>query len=79
MQSESWLSQVMLYNLRVLEDKRATTNVQNGLVFFLLFSFILSREGLNLKKSSWGKNCEKSVEKRPKRFCPLVVALLVFL
>ena len=23
------------------EDKRATTNVQNGLVFFFLFSFIL--------------------------------------
>ena len=28
------------------DDKRATTNVQNGLVFFLLFSFTLLRKAL---------------------------------
>ena len=60
------------------EDKRATTKVQNGLVFFFLFSF---KQTLNFKESPGGKilkKCEKSVEeceKVPKRFCPLVVAL----
>ena len=28
---------------KIIGDKRATTNVQNGLVFFFLFSFILLR------------------------------------
>ena len=59
------------------EDKRATTHVQNGLVFLILFSFILLREGLILEKEKcenvW-KRAEKC-EKVPKRFCPLVVAL----
>ena len=27
------------YRFKLEEDKRATTNVQNGLVFFFLFSF----------------------------------------
>ena len=34
LQKEAWFSNSE-------EDKRATTNVQNGLVFFFLFSFIL--------------------------------------
>ena len=37
------------------EDKRATTNVQNGLVFFFVFSF---KKALILRKS-WVKNSEK--------------------
>ena len=49
------------------EDKRATTNVQNGLVFFFLFSFILfsyfwtktAVKPLNSKNKSWRKNSEK--------------------
>ena len=49
------------------EDKRATTNVQNGLVFFFLFSFILfyylctktAVKPLNSQKKSWRKNSEK--------------------
>ena len=49
------------------EDKRATTNVQNGLVFLFLFSFILfsylwtktAVKPLNSKKKSWRKNSEK--------------------
>ena len=49
------------------EDKRATTNVQNGLVFFFLFSFILFYslwtqtvvKPLNSKRKSWRKNSEK--------------------
>ena len=44
------------------EDKRATTNEPNGLVFFFLFS----KKSLNFKRSSGGKilkNCEKSMEK----------------
>ena len=56
------------------EDKRAATNVQNGLVFFILFSFILFRKGLILRESPGGK-CVKKCGKVPKRFCPLVVAL----
>ena len=36
-----WLSRPRGYDLNSEEDKRATTNVQNGLVFFFLFSFIL--------------------------------------
>ena len=62
------------------EDKRATTNVQNGVVFFFLFSL----KKPSFKEKSWGKssekmrkiveNCEKC-EKVPKRFCPLIVAL----
>ena len=63
--------------LKLEDDKRATTNVQNGWVFFSLFSFILLRNGLILRESPGGKSV-KSVdkcEKVPKRFCPLVVAL----
>ena len=49
------------------EDKRATTNVQNGLVFFFLFSFVIFSslltktvvKPLNSKKKSWRKNSEK--------------------
>ena len=49
------------------EDKRATTNVQNGLVSFFLLSFILfsyfwtktAVKPLNSKKKSWRKNSEK--------------------
>ena len=41
------------------EDKRATTNVQNGLVFFFLFSL---KRGLNLRKVL-GETLGKSVEK----------------
>ena len=49
------------------DDKRATTNVQNGLVFFFLFSFIIFSylwtktvvKLLNSTKKSWGKKCEK--------------------
>ena len=37
------------------DDKRATTNVQNGLVFFFLFYLILSRKGLILRESPGGK------------------------
>ena len=48
-------------------DKRATTNVQNGLVFLLLFSLIIFSslwtktvvKHLNSKKKSWRKNSEK--------------------
>ena len=66
------------------EGKRAATNVQNGLAFFCLFSFILLRKGLILIKvlgekkfeKVWKsvKKCEKCKEV-PKWFCPLVVAL----
>ena len=45
------------------EDKRATTNVQDGLVFFLFFS--LFKKGLNFKKSPGG-NCLKKCAKVPK-------------
>ena len=38
------------------EDKRATTNVQSGLVSFFLFS----KKSLDFKKQHWGKKCEKS-------------------
>ena len=46
------------------EDKRATTNVQNGLFlfFFSLFYSLLSlleQNPLNLKEKSWGKFSEK--------------------
>ena len=49
------------------EDKRATANVQNGLVLFFLFSFILFSslgtitvvKPVNSKKKSWRKNSEK--------------------
>ena len=54
------------------EDRRATTNVQNGLAF----SFY-RLPGLNFKIKSvkkWGK-VRKKCEKVPKRSCPLVVAL----
>ena len=37
------------------EEKRATTNVQNGLVFFFLFSL---KKALNIRKSG-GQNSEK--------------------
>ena len=72
------------------EDKRARTNVQNGLVFLFLLSFIIFSslctktvaKPLNSKKKSWRKSYEEKVrksakkcEKVPKRFCPLVVAL----
>ena len=50
------------------EDKRATTNVQNGLVFFFLFSFIVFSsfltktvvKPLNSKKSPGGKMMKNS-------------------
>ena len=50
------------------EDKRATTNVQNGLVFFFLFSFIIfsylwtktAVKPLNSKKSRGGKILKNS-------------------
>ena len=53
--------------LNLEEDKRATTNVQNGLVFFFLFSFIIFSslltktvvKPLNAKKKSWRENSEK--------------------
>ena len=55
------------------EDKRATTNAQNGLVFFLLFSF----KSLNCKKSPGGtilrrsmEKCEKSAKKCRNDFAP---------
>ena len=52
---------------RTLEDdKRATTNVQDGLVFFFLFSFIFLRKGLILRETPGGKKREhvwKSVTK----------------
>ena len=54
------------------ENRRATTNVQNGLVIFFLFSlrFLKNSEKCeNVRKSA--KKCEKV----PRRFCPLVVAL----
>ena len=73
------------------EDKRATTNVQNGLVFFFLFSLILfpylwtktAVKPLNSKKKSWRINSEKlwkSVKMcgtlpKSAKKCPLVVAL----
>ena len=49
------------------EDKRATINVQNGLVFFFLISFIIFSslgaktvvKSLNSKKKSWRKSSEK--------------------
>ena len=40
------------------EDKRATTNVQNGLVFFFLFSFIFS--------SLWTKTVVKPFNSKKK-------------
>ena len=63
-------SAVFCGNLRfpnLEEDKRATTNVQNGLVFFSSFSFIIFSslctktvvKPLNSKKKSWRKNDEK--------------------
>ena len=45
-------------NICLEEDKRATTNVQNGLVFF----FLLSKKNLNFKKNPRGeflKMCEE--------------------
>ena len=58
-----------------LEDKRATTNVQNGLVVFFLFSF---KQGLNFKRSPGRsvEKCEKvwkSAETILPFSCPLVV------
>ena len=49
------------------EDKRATTNVQNGLVLFFLFSFLsfsyfftrTAVKPLDSKKKLWRKNSEK--------------------
>ena len=55
------------------EDKRATTNVQNGLAF----SFCSLKKSLNFKKGKSVKSVEEC-EKVPKRFCPLVVALWFF-
>ena len=63
--------------LKLLEwedDKRATTKVQDPLVFFFLFSFILLRKALILRESPGGKSVKKC-ENVPNRFCPLVVAL----
>ena len=69
------------------EDKRAKTNVQNGLVFFFLFSFILFyylwtktekvlEEKKKLSEKVWKVwKSAKKCEKVPRRFCPLVVAL----
>ena len=48
------------YFQQLEEDKRATTSVQNGLVFFLR-----KKKSLNFGKS-WGKMVWKSVEKREK-------------
>ena len=45
---------VCYYGGNLEEDKRATTNVQNGLVFFFLFS---STKGLNFQKVL-GEKCE---------------------
>ena len=62
------------------EDKRATTDVQNGLVFLFVFSY---KKSFTFKRSPGEiilKMCgkvRKSVtmcEQAPKRFCPLVVA-----
>ena len=45
----------------ILEDnKRATTNVQNGLVFLLLFSFIFVKKRLDFARKSWGKVWKKT-------------------
>ena len=77
----SWLEHWQEFHRDLEEDKRATTNVQNGLVFFFLFS---ATKTLILRENPEGKvlkNCGKvwkSVDKcenMPKRFCPLVVAL----
>ena len=54
-------------NLNLEEDKHATTNMQNGLVLFFLFSFIIFSylwtktvvKPLNSMKKSWRKKCEK--------------------
>ena len=65
------------------EDKRATTNVQNALVFFF---FVLLKKTLILRKVL-GENSEKvwkvwksvkKCQKVPKQFCPLVVAIEFF-
>ena len=75
-----------ILTLQVLEDdKRATTNVQNGLVLLLFFSYYKS---LTLKKSPGGKllkKCEKvwkslkKCEQVPKPILPLSCCPLVFL
>ena len=45
------------------EDKRATTNVHNGLVFSFYYLFVSlnsnSRETLNSKRKSWRKSSDK--------------------
>ena len=61
------------------EDKRATTNVQNGLVFLFTLKrrpWFLEKSGGEILKKVWKsmEKCEK-VWKVPKRFCPSIVAL----
>ena len=61
-----WVPDVPAF-LNSEEGKRATTDVQNGLVFFIIFSFILFSslwtkavvKPLDSKKKSWTKNYEK--------------------
>ena len=56
-----------IFSVSQEEDKRATTNVQNGLVFFFSFSFIIFSslwtktvvKPLDSKRKSWRKNSEK--------------------
>ena len=50
-------SSVRIVGLFLEEDKRATTNVQNGLVLFFLFSY--KKESLIFKKSPGGKALKK--------------------
>ena len=60
------------------EDKRATTNVQNGLVFFF-FSLLKS---LTFKRSPGGKMSEQNVEnvwKSAETILPFSCCPLVFL
>ena len=54
-----WMQEL---SLSLEDDKRATTNVQNGLVF-LLFSFIFLRKGLILRESPGGEKVWISVKK----------------